>query len=390
MSLNRDYNFSLDIRTGKVTQSELSFTNTDSNVSNFYVSLLRDKQPVNITNYKIIMNVVNPNGAFRMVNAANYNEALGIIEINLPSHCTNIPGTYAAEFLIEYQGKKVTTDAFGYTVKSSIITDIDDSIVDDPQYSALIELLREVENSKQTVQEAIDMIPSKEELVGPAGVDGKSLEYRWNGTSLGIRQEGSSNYEYMDLKGEKGDSPTIDLSVYYTKYEVDNAINKIELTPGPKGEKGDAFTYSDFTQEQLEALKGPQGIQGLKGDAGEQGPRGEVGQKGDQGPKGNDGSAGKSLEFNWKGTELGIRQEGSSDYEYVNLIGPAGGAGGSAFSLFKTEEELISLLDENKNTKDKKEFSTLEMLSDDFKADLDAYIQLKIDNALALLSQKQV
>lgn len=36
---------------------------------------------------------------------------------------------------------------------------------------------------------------------------------------------------------------------------------------GMKGDKGDAFTYSDFTTAQLEALRGPQGIQGPAGNA---------------------------------------------------------------------------------------------------------------------------
>src|SRR5699024_9446354 len=38
---------------------------------------------------------------------------------------------------------------------------------------------------------------------------------------------------------------------------------------GPKGEKGDPFTYEDFTQEQLEGLRGPRGE---KGDPGPTGP----------------------------------------------------------------------------------------------------------------------
>ena len=41
---------------------------------------------------------------------------------------------------------------------------------------------------------------------------------------------------------------------------------------GPQGPKGDAFTYQDFTQEQLAALTGPQGPQGSQGPAGPQGP----------------------------------------------------------------------------------------------------------------------
>lgn len=42
----------------------------------------------------------------------------------------------------------------------------------------------------------------------------------------------------------------------------------------PKGDKGDAFTYEDFTAEQLEALRGPQG---------ETGPAGEPGKDGEDG-----------------------------------------------------------------------------------------------------------
>jgi hypothetical protein len=35
--------------------------------------------------------------------------------------------------------------------------------------------------------------------------DGKSIEYNWVGTSLGIRQEGESTYQYVNLKGDKGE-----------------------------------------------------------------------------------------------------------------------------------------------------------------------------------------
>ena len=55
---------------------------------------------------------------------------------------------------------------------------------------------------------------------------------------------------------------------------VDNAIAAIKLTPGPKGdkgEKGDAFTYDDFTPEQLAALKGTDGADGQNGIDGQDG-----------------------------------------------------------------------------------------------------------------------
>ena len=64
---------------------------------------------------------------------------------------------------------------------------------------------------------------------------------------------------------------------------------------GPQGPKGDAFTYADFTAEQLAALKGEKGDTGEtgpKGPQGEQGPKGDTGDVGPQGPKGDTGETG--------------------------------------------------------------------------------------------------
>lgn len=81
--------------------------------------------------------------------------------------------------------------------------------------------------------------------------------------------------------------------------ELRNSIINIELTPGPQGEKGDPFTYHDFTEDQLEHLRGPvgdtgpQGRQGEKGDKGDTGAQGEQGIQGVQGPQGVQGIQGE-------------------------------------------------------------------------------------------------
>lgn len=41
-------------------------------------------------------------------------------------------------------------------------------------------------------------------VVGPPGSVGKSIEYEWSGTELGVRIEGSPTFEYVDLKGSPG------------------------------------------------------------------------------------------------------------------------------------------------------------------------------------------
>ena len=58
-----------------------------------------------------------------------------------------------------------------------------------------------------------------------------------------------------------------------SSYEValDNGFkgSESEWLASLKGDIGDAFTYEDFTEEQLEALRGPQGDPGEKGDIGD-------------------------------------------------------------------------------------------------------------------------
>jgi hypothetical protein len=58
------------------------------------------------------------------------------------------------------------------------------------------------------------------------------------------------------------------------------------------GKDGKAFTYEDFTQEQLLLLKGEQGKQGERGFQGARGPQGMQGEKGDKGEQGYQGPIG--------------------------------------------------------------------------------------------------
>ena len=66
---------------------------------------------------------------------------------------------------------------------------------------------------------------------------------------------------------------------------------------GIQGPKGDAFTYNDFTPEQLAALKGPKGDTGEKGPQGEQGIQGPIGETGPAGTNGTDGTDGAPAGF---------------------------------------------------------------------------------------------
>ena len=94
--------------------------------------------------------------------------------------------------------------------------------------------------------------------------------------------------------------PEIDTSQYATKEELQN----ISLTPGPKGDKGEAGERGPQGEtgprgaDGLQGPIGPQGLQGergqdgQRGERGEQGPIGPQGLKGEQGPAGSPGPAG--------------------------------------------------------------------------------------------------
>ena len=78
---------------------------------------------------------------------------------------------------------------------------------------------------------------------------------------------------------------------------------------GIQGEKGNPFTYADFTPDQLRALKGE------KGDTGAKGERGLTGDKGDRGV---------GLNYAWSGTRLGVKRDTDAQYTYVDLRGADG------------------------------------------------------------------
>ena len=98
---------------------------------------------------------------------------------------------------------------------------------------------------------------------------------------------------------------------------------------GSQGPKGDAFTFEDFTTEQLASLKGPkgdkgdigsQGPQGPKGDTGPAGPQGEKGDTGPQGPQGEKGDPGEIVNI----TDLfNMIYPVGSIYMSVNTVSPS-------------------------------------------------------------------
>ena len=115
-------------------------------------------------------------------------------------------------------------------------------------------------------------------------------------------------------RGPKGDPFTF----------ADFAQDQLNALKGPKGDNGESFKFSDFTQEQLAALKGPKGEPGPQGPPGPQGERGNdglPGQQGIQGPPGPKGDPGPMGPQGLTGPQGPVGPQGPP--------GPAGSGGGT-------------------------------------------------------------
>ena len=120
------------------------------------------------------------------------------------------------------------------------------------------------------------------------------------------------------------------------------AIGRVVGDTGEKGDTGDAFTYEDFTPEQLAGLKGETGDTGPAGPKGDTGDKGETGAKGDKGDKGETGATGEKGDTGPKGDTGNTGATGDT--------GPAGatgdtGATGTATTIkgsYNTYQELIA------------------------------------------------
>lgn len=162
---------------------------------------------------------------------------------------------------------------------------------------------------------------------GPTGPQGPQGEPGEDGTSFVVlgRYDTLEQLQQTHPTGSAGDAYAVGTAsdnVIYIWSVDEQAWTSVGSLQGPPGPKGDAFTYEDFTPEQLEALTGPQGPKGDTGETGPQGPKGDTGPEGPQGPKGDQGEQGPEGPQGPKG-----------DTGDTGPQGPAGADGASPYEV---------------------------------------------------------
>ena len=123
------------------------------------------------------------------------------------------------------------------------------------------------------------------------------------------------------------------------------ALGRVVGDTGEKGDTGDAFTYDDFTPEQLAGLKGETGDTGPagpKGDTGEKGDKGDTGEKGDTGNKGETGASGEKGDTGAKGDTGDTGPTGNTGATGATGDTGATGVGTTIKGSYNTYPELIN------------------------------------------------
>ena len=149
-------------------------------------------------------------------------------------------------------------------------------------------------------------------------------------------------------------NPNIDTSQLATKEE----LRSISLTPGPKGDKGETGERGpqgipgEIGPQGLTGPVGPQGIQGERGLDGRLGPKGEPGPKGDIGPRGPQGPKGEPFKYSDFTQEQLEALRGPAGPQGPSGSGGTGGTGGADLSKYALKTDLNAYLSRNDASRD--------------------------------------
>ena len=234
------------------------------------ISIDKGKQFKTDIDLKEVKNII----ANYKVNNKSFTDSVEIIDIE--NNIINIPfkpsvlevGKHELEIIaIMKNGNVLPSSTFTYAVNENL--ENEEPIEAETNYPILINLINSVEDSINSIEEAISKIPSKEELIGPQGPQGPQGEQGIQGI-----QGPKGDIGKQGIQGPKGPKGDV----------------------GPKGPKGDIGPQGPKGEQGLKGERGPRGIQGLqgvKGATGAQGPQGPKGDKGDIGPVGPQGLQGE-------------------------------------------------------------------------------------------------
>ncbi|MCM3131884.1 collagen-like protein [Paenibacillus polysaccharolyticus] len=133
--------------------------------------------------------------------------------------------------------------------------------------------------------QGIQGLPGRDGRDGQDGANGIGLNFRWDGTNLGVKRDDQADFDYRALQGSPGQQG-------------------VKGDPGEQGLRGEV------------GPPGPQGVEGKQGPKGETGQTGPQGVQGQTGPKGDPGDS--RIKFA-KTIDVAAQTTGSFTLPVINL-----------------------------------------------------------------------
>ena len=326
-----------------------------------------------------------------------------LITINVKNSCFQIPGTAIFELELKDSSGVIATMNFNINVEARLNSS--EVISATNEISGLNAVVKNLENKAQQLDNTIVETNTKlnsslisinnkgDNAINAIKKDYENLKESITGENIGANlqeQINSNKNNLADLNkkiintytktevdkkiqdaqlNNNNGNINIDLSNYATKED----LQRIELTPGPKGERGEQGIQGPKGEQGPIGLtgpkgdtgeRGPQGLTGERGEQGIQGPKGEQGPIGLTGPKGNDGT------FNPNTTFQELKTESKTVIEALNEVFINASNGKSLIAEAITGKGIIAQKNEtfeNLSIKIKqiKEFKELAKLDDE-------------------------
>jgi hypothetical protein len=232
-NLNKENLITVTVNKATVkTEGSMSFYITDERTCNIYCqleyeassnSLIKNHMEVdNAEDFEITMRIIKPNNEPKKeLKFELLDQPSAMFYVSLTDEYKDLIGPYKCELFVDCYinglRERITTSSFSYKVNASIMNNLDNIIIKDPDYPLVDEILKQLET--------VDL----------------------------------NNYatkKYVEDAIANIDTNDIDLTAYATNESVDKKIAAIELIPGPQGPQGEVGPQGPAGEAGYTPIKG--------------------------------------------------------------------------------------------------------------------------------------
>lgn len=116
----------LDLTQKKTNDLNMVFSISDNQTSDFYINITKNGFKIDLSNYKTVLYIKNPNGIILDKELTSYDISTNLYYCNLDSDYKNIEGKYECQIMIQdvSTGEKIVLqDTFSYKVNKDMISE---------------------------------------------------------------------------------------------------------------------------------------------------------------------------------------------------------------------------------------------------------------------------